>query len=107
MIFSSAATAVGPLSLDSVNVMSVRPETVLDTFCSTMSMSISASATTRKIRAATPAWSGTPVTVTLASDRSCATPVIIACSTGMSSTEPDTIVPGLLVYDERTWIGTP
>src|SRR5690606_153856 len=51
---SSAATADGPLSLDKVKVMSVTPEEVRETFCSTMSMSMLASATARKMRAAAP-----------------------------------------------------
>ena len=45
--------------------------------------------------------------VILASLRSWATPVMSACSTGRSSIDPVTIVPGLCEYDERTWIGTP
>ncbi|SKV10406.1 Uncharacterised protein [Mycobacteroides abscessus subsp. abscessus] len=67
-----------------------------------MSMLISASATARNTLAAYPGTSGMPTTVTLASPRSCATPVRIASSTGMSSIDPLTIVPGLSVYDERT-----
>ena len=72
-----------------------------------MSMLISAAATVAKMRAASPGSSGTPTIVIFASLRSCATPVMSACSTGRSSIEPVTMVPGLVVYDERTWIGMP
>ena len=47
-----------------------------------------------------------PTTVTLASLRSCATPVRMASSTGLSSIDPVTSVPGLSEYDDRTCIGT-
>ena len=53
-----------------------------------------------------PGVSGTPVTVILASDRSCATPVMIAFSTGISSIEPVTSEPGLSLYELRTRSGT-
>ena len=98
--------ALGPVLDDSVKVMSVLPVCRCETFCSTMSMSISASATTRKMRAAKPGWSGTPITVTLASDRSCATPVRIGLfhGEGPRSTRRS-IVPGLSLYDERTCSG--
>ena len=86
--------------------MSVRPAPSWLMFCSTMSMLISASATVRKIRAAMPGVSGTPMTVILASERSCATPVMIACSTGISSIEPVTSEPGLSLYELRTRSGT-
>jgi hypothetical protein len=79
----------------------------VETFCTIMSMLLSAAATVAKIFAASPGSSGTPTIVILASLRSCATPVIRACSTGRSSIEPVTIVPGLDVYDERTWMGMP
>ncbi len=49
----------------------------------------------RKIFAATPGWSGTATTVTLASLRSCATPVMSAASIGRSSMLPLTMVPGV------------
>ena len=81
--------------------MSVLPSAAREMFCTTMSMSISASAMQRKIFAATPGWSGTAVTVTLASPRSCATPVIRACSTVRSSMLPSTMVPSLSLYEER------
>jgi len=55
--------------------MSVLPSSTLETFCSTMSMLTSASATARNTLAAYPGMSGIPTTVTLASLRSCATPV--------------------------------
>ena len=61
--------------------MSVSPVEAADTFCTTMSMLISASAMARKIAAASPGLSGTPTTVTLASEVSCATPEMMACST--------------------------
>ncbi len=104
---SSAATAFGPSPLGRVKVTSVCPSAPRETFCTTMSMSISASATVRKMRAATPGRSGTLVTVSLASPRSCATPVISACSIGSSSTVPVTVVPIRFEYDDRTWTGTP
>ena len=103
----SAAIAVGPSVLGSVNEMSVRPVPSVDTFCTIMSILLSAPATVSKILAATPGSSGTPTIVIFASLRSCATPVIIACSTGRSSIDPVTIVPGLVEYDERTRIGSP
>ena len=87
-------------------MMSVLLVSTLEMFCSTMSMLISASETARNTLAACPGVSGNPTTVILASPRSCATPVIRASSTGMSSIDPDTIVPGLVVYDERTCTGT-
>ena len=90
----------------SVKVMSVCPSPARLTFCSTMSMLISASATVRKIRAAMPGVSGTPTTVILASERSCATPVMIASSTGISSMEPVTRLPGFSLYELRTRSGT-
>ena len=77
----------------------------MDTFCTIMSMLISAPATVSKMRAAAPGSSGTATIVIFASLRSWATPVISACSTGRSSIDPVTIVPGRCVYDERTWIG--
>ena len=48
-----------------------------ETFCTIMSMLISAAASARKIDAASPGLSGTPTTVILASLRSCATPEMI------------------------------
>ena len=87
--------------------MSVNVSPVREMFCSTMSMLMSASATVRKIRAAMPGVSGTPTTVILASDRSCATPVMIAFSKGISSIEPVTSDPGLSLYELRTRSGTP
>ena len=104
---ASASTAFGPSLTGSVNVTSVLPVFRCEMFCSTMSMLMSTSATARKMRAANPGWSGTPTTVTLASDRSCATPVRTACSTLSSSMDPTIVVPGWSVYDERTRSGTP
>ena len=69
-------------------------------------MLISASATVRKIRAAIPGVSGTPMTVIFASERSCATPVRIGFSNEISSIEPATSVPGLSLYELRTRSGT-
>ena len=85
----------------------MRPVPSVDTFCTIMSMLISAAATVWKIRAASPGSSGTPTIVIFASLRSCATPVMSACSTGRSSIDPVTMVPVLVEYDERTWIGSP
>jgi hypothetical protein len=103
----SAAIAVGPSAFGSVNEMSVRPVPSVDTFCTIMSMLISACATVLKMWPAAPGSSGTPTMVILASLRSWATPVMSACSTEGSSIDPVTIVPGFCEYDERTWIGTP
>ncbi len=86
-------------SVKEMSVRSVAPET----FCTIMSMLTSASATARKIMAASPGLSGTPTTVTRASERSCATPLMMACSMG----SPVISVPGLLENDERTTSGTP
>ena len=99
---ASAAIAVAPSVLGSVNEMSVRPVASVETFCTIMSMFVSAAAMVAKMRAASPGSSDTPTIVIFASPRSWATPVIRACSTGRSSIEPNTIVPGLVVYDERT-----
>ena len=85
--------------------MSVLPSSTLETFCSTMSMLTSASATARNTLAAYPGMSGIPTTVTLASLRSCATPVRMASSMGMSLIDPMTKVPGFSEYDDRTWTG--
>ena len=81
-----------------------------ETFCTIMSMLISASASAAKMRAASPTLSGTPTTVILASLRSCATPVMIACSMVSSSMLSSSMLPlhdGALGWlkDERTWIG--
>ena len=85
----------------------MRPVAAADTFCTIMSMLISASATARKIAAAWPGLSGTPTTVILASLRSCATPEMIACSMSRSSIEPVTSVPGSCENDDRTRTGMP
>ena len=103
----SAASAVGPSVAGSVNDTSVRPVPPVEMFCTIMSMLISASASSRKIAAASPGLSGTSTTVTLTSLRSCATPLMIACSTVSSSIDPVTVVPGLVENDERTCIGRP
>ena len=99
-------TARAPSSRGQVKVMSVRLSASLETFCSTMSMLISASATARKMRAASPGASGIPTTVIFASERSWATPVSTASSTGISSIDPETRVPLSLLYEERTRRGT-
>ena len=106
LILSRAAIAVGPSALGSVKEMSVRPVPSVDTFCTIMSMLISAWATVSKMRPAAPGSSGTPTIVIFASLRSWATPVISACSTPASSIDPVTSVPCLFEYEERTWIGT-
>ncbi len=90
-----------------MNDTSVRPVPLVETFCTIMSRFSSASASTRNRVAAWPGLSGTPTTVTLASLRSCATPEMMACSTGRSSIAPATSVPARFENDERTWIGTP
>ena len=58
----------------------MRPVAASDTFCTIMSMFAPVSATIVKMRAAVPGTSGVPTTVTLASDRSWATPTIIGSS---------------------------
>ena len=63
------------------------------------------SARARNSRAAMPGWSGTPVTVTLASDVSWVTAEMIGCSIEGSSSV--TQVPGSQVKLERTCSGTP
>ena len=67
-------------------------------------------ASERKIAAATPGLSGQPATVTFASLRSCATPLMIACSTSellpLANSAAVTSVPGLPLNDERTCTGT-
>ena len=60
LTFSSAASAVGPSLFGSVKEMSASLLASADTFCTIMSMLISASARTRKICAASPGRSGTP-----------------------------------------------
>ena len=101
----SVASAVCPSAAGSVNETSVRPVPPVDTFCTIMSMLISASASAWKIAAAWPGLSGTSTTVTFTSERSCATPAMIACSTVRSSIDPVTRVPFLVEYDERTCSG--
>ncbi len=86
--------------------MSVRPVDAAETFWTTMSMLMSASAMARKIVAASPGLSGTPTTVIFASEVSCATPEMIACSIGWSPCGSLlTQVPRSPEKDERTWIG--
>ncbi len=95
-----------PSALGSVKEMSVRPVDAADTFCTTMSMLTSESAIARKMRAASPGLSGTPTTVTFASEVSCATPEMIACSIGWSPCGSLlTHVPFSPENEERTWIG--
>lgn len=84
-IFFSAVRAVWLSLAGSVKEMSVRPVAAADTFCTIMSMLISASASVRKMAAASPTLSGTPTTVILASLRSCATPEMMGCSTSVPS----------------------
>ncbi|CFS35214.1 Uncharacterised protein [Mycobacterium tuberculosis] len=102
---SSFSTAAGPTSREQVKVMSVLPSSTLETFCSTMSMLTSASATALNTLAAYPGMSGSPTMVTLASLRSCATPVRMGSSMGTSLIDPTTTVPGLSEYDDRTCTG--
>ena len=87
--------------------MSVRPVSIVETFCTIMSTLPFACATTLKIDAALPGTSGTPATVTLASLRSAATPVMIASSTASPSLVSAMMVPGLLANDDRTCSLTP
>ncbi len=98
--------AFWPSVFGSVKEMSVRPVDAAETFCTTMSMLTSASAMARKMRAASPGLSGTPTTVTLASEVSWATPEMMACSisppSGLFGLSLLTIVPGRPEKDERT-----
>ena len=71
-----------------------------DTFCTIMSTFTSMSASAPEQRAAMPGWSGTPVTVTLASESSATTAEMIACS--MVGSSSVTQVPGSQVKLERT-----
>ena len=107
----SVVIARWPSSRGSVNEMSVRPVATAETFCTIMSMLMPASAMAVKIRAASPTRSGTPTTVIFASLRSCATPEMMACSipvtSDLSFACPLTQLPGRVVKDDRTWMGTP
>ena len=69
-----------------------------------MSTLTSASASARNTRAAMPGLSGTPPSVTLASDVSCTTAETMACS--MEGSSSTTQVPGSQVKLERTCSGT-
>ncbi len=71
-----------------------------DTFCSIMSTLIDRSARARNSRAAMPGRSGTPVTVSLASELSETTADTIACS--ISGSSGSIQVPGSHVNAERT-----
>ena len=75
-----------------------------DVFCTIMSTLIDWSARARKSRAATPGRSGTPLTVTLASEVSWVTAVTTASS--MSASSSTTQVPGSQVKLLRTCSGT-
>ena len=100
--------AVWPSERGSVNEMSVSAVAAAETFCTIMSMLIWASASARKMAAASPTLSGTPTTVILASLRSWATPQMMACSMSGSfrtSSLETTHVPGRSLNDERTWMG--
>ena len=92
-----------------VKEMSVFTSESLETFCTIMSMLMPASEMTSKMEAAAPTWSGTPMTVILASLRSWATPVMMASSmlsAFLTSSWGFTQVPGLSLKDERTWTFT-
>ena len=85
--------------------MSVWP--AVETFCTIMSTLTLASARSRNTVAATPGRSGTCSIVTFASDESCVTPEMIACS--IDSIEGSSFVihvPGAQLKLERTWIFT-
>ena len=99
----ATSTDVARSIFGTVNEMSVVP--CNEVFWTIMSTLTDRSASARKSRAASPGRSGTPVTVTLASDVSWLTAVTTACSIdGSSST---TQVPGSQVKLLRTWSGTP
>ena len=98
----SASRAASRSVLATVNEMSVIP--LAPVFCTIMSTLMPRSASSRNSRAATPGRSGTPATVTFASDVSSVTAVTTACSmVGSSSTIQ---VPGSQVKLERTCSGT-
>ncbi len=99
---SHTARASSSCVWGTVKEMSVTPPS--DTFCTIMSTLMSASASWRNSPAATPGRSGTPDTVTLASDRSCTTARISAAS--MSGSSSVTQVPGSQVNADRTCNGT-
>ena len=86
-----------------VKEMSVVPCT--EVFCTIMSTLTFRSARPGRGGRPGPGRSGTPVTVTLASDSSWVTAVTIACS--MPSSSSPTQVPGSQVKLERTCSGTP
>jgi hypothetical protein len=96
---SDAATAIdASKSLrGTVKEMSVTPWS--DVFCTIMSTLTSRSASARNRRAAMPGRSGTPETVTLASDVSCVIAETMACS--MDGSSSTTHVPGSHVKLER------
>ena len=96
------STATGRSAVGTVNEMSVVPWA--DVFCTIMSTLIDLSARARKSRAATPGRSGTPLTVTLASEVSWVTAVTTASS--MSASSSTTQVPGSQVKLLRTCSGT-
>ena len=76
-----------------------------EVFCTMVSTLTARSASARNSRAAMPGLSGTPVTVTLASEVSWVTAVTTACS--MDGSSSTTQVPGSQVKLERTCKGTP
>ena len=99
---SAMATDALRSTRGTVKEMSVVP--LAEVFCTIMSTLIDSSARARKRWAAIPGLSGTPATVTLASDVSCVTALTMACS--MDSSSSTTHVPGSQVKLERTWSGT-
>ena len=96
------STAASRSSLGTVKEMSVVPWT--EVFWTIMSTLIDRSARGRNSLAAMPGRSGTPVTVTLASEVSWVTAVTTACS--MDSSSSTTQVPGSQVKLDRTCRGT-
>ena len=102
-IFSMHCAALAVTSpRGTVNEMSVWP--AVDTFCTIMSTLTPASARSRKTVAATPGRSGTCSIVIFASEMSCVTPEMIACSIDsvVSIGSSVTHVPGAHVKLERT-----
>ena len=104
-IFSMHCAARAASARGTVNEMSVWP--AVETFCTIMSTFTPASARSRKTVAATPGRSGTCSIVTFASDVSCVTPEMIACSidsvASIDASSSVTQVPGAQVKLERTW----
>ena len=89
---------LAPSVLGSVKEMSVRPVAAAETFCTIMSMLISASASARKIGSGLARLVGDADDGDLASLRSWATPEMIACSIGLPPASLPRRRPGALCW---------